>query len=502
MAGIRLHFNKESALFYYIKQTNSVLKMMVTDGVFACQGANRTLADQHQAKKGFLSLSGCSLILIIAWGLLLPAFGTGQPVWSLNECIAYAMEHNPAALRNAIQEELAAEDYNQAKRNLLPYVGAGTNAGVSFGRSVDPNTNLIVNTEFFNNSYYLNGSLDLFRGWMQQNQIRYRKLMRQMREYERQQHLDGLAFSIMNDFFDIIYFRELVEIAGEQVKLSELSLQRAERMSEAGLKAKTDLLEVTAWLEQEKLFKIQAENRLETAILSLRQKMNLPPEEPFQPGQMDLPTAVTGYIPENTEKVYEQFATFSPGLLSAETGLESGKQYVGIARSRYYPSLTFNASVNSGFFETNRDNLGRTIPFGNQFRNNLSQFTGISMQIPVFNRGGTRSEVRKAQLYKEEAETWLEQARQQVWFEIQNNNQELASLSREMEQIKRRMEADELAFQAAEKKFDQGLISTVEYFTAKNRLATTRSQSTQVRLKWEVKKRTNEFFLGERFWTQ
>jgi outer membrane protein len=502
MAVTWLHFKVRLSLNNVFHRKTAVSNSVAITGASPNEGYNGLSGIKHQSEKGLNSLPGCLLVLFIAWCLLLPNISSGQPGWSLNECIAYAMEHNPAAQRYTIQEELAAEDYNQARRNLLPGISAGTNAGMSFGRSVDPNTNLIVNTEFFNNSYYLSGSLDLFRGWMQQNQIRYRKLMREMRAYDRQQHLDGLAFSIMNDFFDIVYFRELAEIAGEQVKLSELNLEKARKMSEAGLKAKTDLLEVMAWLEQEKLFKIQAENRLETAILSLRQKMNLPPGESFQPEQLDLPIAISGYTPENTEHIFEKFSDFSPGLRSAEAGLESGKQYVDIARGRYFPSLAFNASVNTGFFETNRNNQGKTIPFTNQFNNNLSQFTGVSLQIPVFSRGGIRSEVRKARLYREEAETWLEQARQQVWFEIQNNNQELASLSRELEQIKRRREADELAYQAAEKKFDQGLISTVEYFTAKNRLATTQSQSTQVRLKWEVKKRTNEFFQGKRFWTE
>lgn len=462
---------------------------------------NKVYGITQKTRQSISGLSGLNMVLIVAWILLLPASMTGQLTWSLNECIAYAMEHNPTAERYAIQEQLATEEYNQSRRDLLPYIGAGTNAGMSFGRSVDPNTNLITNTEFFNNSYYLSSSLDLFRGWILQNQVRYRKLTRQIREFDRQRHLDDLAFSIMNDFFDIIYFRELVEIAGEQVRLSELSLRKAEKMSEAGLKARTDLLEVSAWLEQEKLYQIQAENRLATAILSLRQKMNLPTGEPFEPGQLDLTSAVFSFIPDKTANIFEQFSAFSPGLLSAMTSLESGNHHIAIARGRYFPSLVLNASANTGFFETNRDIHGKTIPFRTQASNNLNQFMGISLQIPVFSRGGIRSDVRKAKLYKEESETRLEQVRQEVWFEIQNNSQELESLSREMEQIKRRLEADAMAYQAAEKKFDQGLLSTVEYFTAKNRLATTKSQSTQVRLKWEVKKRMNDFFQGKRFWT-
>ncbi len=425
-----------------------------------------------------------------------------QQPWSLNECIAYAIEHNLQSQRSELMEKIAREDFNQSKRNLMPYIGAGSNAGMSFGRSIDPNTNLIVNTEFFNNSYNLGGSIELFRGWMLQNQIQYQKFRLQAKSHERQDNLDMLAFSIMSDFFEVIYYRQIAEIAEEQVKLSELSLKKAEKLSEAGLKAKSDLLEVIANLEQERLIKIQVENRLDKALLTLKQKMNLSPDKPFEPDSPTLPLVTSGYQQPNTTSLFAQFSTVSPGLQSAQANFESMRQYVDIARARLYPSLVFNASANTGFFETNRDNTGKTIPFRSQVNNNRSQFTGVSLQIPVFSRGSSRSEVRKAKLYLEEAETYLEQTKQQIWLEIQNNNNEMISLSKELEQNKRRLEADELAFEAAEKKFEQGLISTVEYFIAKNRLASTKSQNLQTRLQWEIKKRTHEFYEGKRFWEE
>jgi len=439
-------------------------------------------------------------VLLFCLMALLIGLASGQEKWSLNECIAYAIEHNLQSQRFGLMEQIAREDFNQSKRNMLPYIGASSNAGMSFGRSIDPNTNLIVNTEFFNNSYNLGGSIDLFRGWMLQNQIQYQKFRMQARSHERQDNLDMLAFGIMTDFFEVIYYREMAVIAEEQVKLSELSLKKAEKLSEAGLKARTDLLEVIANLEQERLFKIQVENRLDKALLSLKQKMNLPPDKPIEPDSPTLPLIAPIYQQSNTANQFAQFSAISPGLLSAQANYESMRQYVDIARARLYPSLVFNASANTGFFETNRDNTGRTIPFSSQVNNNRSQFTGLSLQIPVFSRGSSRSEVRKAKLYLEEAETYLEQTKQQIWFEIQNNSNEMASLSKELEQTKRRLEADELAFEAAEKKFDQGLTSSVEYFTAKNRLATTKSQGLQTRLQWEIKYRINEFYEGKRFW--
>ena len=59
---------------------------------------------------------------------------------------------------------------------------------------------------------------------------------------------------------------------------------------------------------------------------------------------------------------------------------------------------------------------------------------------------------------------------------------------------------DDLAFKAAEKKFEQGLINVIEFYIAKNRLANTNSQVLRARLQWEIKIKTIEFYKGQRFW--
>ena len=77
-----------------------------------------------------------------------------QQTWTLNQCISYAIDNNINLTEYEIFEKLSIEDAKQAKRNLLPGVNASTNAGLNFGRSVDPNTNDYINTEFLMGSDY------------------------------------------------------------------------------------------------------------------------------------------------------------------------------------------------------------------------------------------------------------------------------------------------------------------------------------------------------------
>ena len=64
----------------------------------------------------------------------------------------------------------------------------------------------------------------------------------------------------------------------------------------------------------------------------------------------------------------------------------------------------------------------------------------------------------------------------------------------------KQQEADLLAFQASEKKIEQGLVNVVDFYIAKNRLSNSESQVLRSRLQWEVKKKTLDFYMGKRFW--
>jgi outer membrane protein len=81
-----------------------------------------------------------------------------------------------------------------------------------------------------------------------------------------------------------------------------------------------------------------------------------------------------------------------------------------------------------------------------------------------------------------------------------NNLTELEALYKEHSQYVKRTEVDELAFRAAEKKFDQGLIDINDYYVAKNRLANTQSQVLRSRTQWEIKMKLLQFYRGQRFW--
>lgn len=442
--------------------------------------------------------SGKAMILMVMF--LLGLNVTAQEKWTLNECIGYAIENNLQLQDAALDEKIAQTHYRQSKWDLLPGISAGADAGMNFGRSIDPNTNGIVNTSFFNNTYSVGASLDVFSGLKLQNQIRYQKYRKEYAANNKVNVKDDLAFEVMNAFFNVVYYEELLKIANEQKVLSEMNVRKTSVLVTTGLKSQTDLLEVRANYEKEELFSIQTANKLQSSWISLKKAMNLPTDQQIALVVPQEAPVMTVGSDTTVAALFNEHARWSPYIRLYENNLQASQRVVTISRGSYFPSLRLSAGYNTGFYETNRDAANKVIDFNTQLDNNRSQFLGASLSIPLFGRNATRFEVTRARLTAEQSQARLEQAKQTVLYEMEENYNELTASIKEMQQAERQLEADTLAFQAAQKKFDQGLINAVELYTIKNRLATTTGQVLHSRLTYEIKKRIVGYYKGERFW--
>lgn len=421
-----------------------------------------------------------------------------QDSWSLSQCISYAIENNIGLKKMGIAEKIAGENLRQSQRNFMPGISASTNGGFSFGRSIDPVTNGVINNQFFNNSYGLSASMTLFNGFMMINQVEYQRYIKRAADQHRLNATDDLAFQVMNSYFDVLYFKGILEIAESQVEASGINLKRVEKQVELGMKSNTDLFEMRANFESEELKRIQAKNSLRSANLQLMQLMNLDDTTilVLVDGQMPV---IQAQIPDRQD-LFKSYIGWSPYFQAFQYQLNASRKNLSISRAQLFPSVTVGGSVNSHFSGTNRDNSDNVIGFRDQFNSNLNQYIGASVNIPVFNRWNRRSDIKKAKFELEQAQNTLDEEKQKLYFEMVNNLNELEALENEYSQYLKQLEADSLAYQASEKKLAQGIVSVVEFYITKNRMANTESQVLKAKLQWEVKKRVLDFYAGERFW--
>ncbi len=422
---------------------------------------------------------------------------SAQEKWSLDECIAYALENNLEIETMSLTNESAEERYVQSKRNRLPWMEAGSGYRISYGKSVDPNTNVVVTNNFASNSYSLQGGLVLFEGFIQNNRIAYARF-RHLAGLEEEKALKtDIAFDVMDHYYNALYYKGLLAIVKEQKEISELNLEKVRKESEVGVSARTDILEIEARLAEEELQVIRTENNLRSSILELKRVMNYPADKELQ---LQDPVDVEFIMPAGqvqADSVYQLALEHLPSVKAKHQQLKSMEKSLSITKGNLYPSLSLYGGYYTGYYETNTDATGQTVSFRDQLTNNASQAVGVSLSIPLFNRLNARSEVKLGKLALQQEKVELTRYKNQLYYEIEAYCQDLSATSAEYMQAQKQTESNLLAFEVAQKKKEQGLFNIIDLYTSKSLLSNAQSELLRTRLQYLVKRKTIDFYMGK-----
>jgi len=253
-------------------------------------------------------------IKIIIIALLLTCVNLkAQDRWSLDDCISYALQHNLQLNDYNYNQASNKETYRQSIRNVLPNINGYSDYNIRFGRSVDPNDNSIVNTDFFSNNYSINSSIDLFRGFQKINEIKAARFMYKATKEETLQQKYLLAFRVMRSFYDIQFYQGLLAISNEQQVVSQRNFDLVKKQIDLGLKAGADQYEAESLLLTDKLNVTQSANNLAAAKLRLIQEMNLADvTDIFIDTQLPIKNEVTQNAEIRTDSVYNEARDFIP----------------------------------------------------------------------------------------------------------------------------------------------------------------------------------------------
>ncbi len=424
----------------------------------------------------------------------------------LSQCIRYALENNLAYANKNIGADIADEQYRQTKRDFLPSLYAGSSANKRYGRSIDPTTNTFITQDFFSMNFYLDSQLDLFRGFTRVNSAKFQKLHYLISREEAKQQEMAIAFEVMNKYYDVLYFNKLQTIVHEQVELTALNLQKTQKMITLGLQAESDLLEMKAQESSELHNLTLVQNQYEQALLALKNLMHYPLDDDLEIKDGEFQDSADSFF--SPDEVYLIALGHMPSVQSANLNAEASLKQFNLARGSLMPQLSLGAGLYSNYADSRKEAVDPnnpnsamvTVPFQNQFSQNMAQSVYLSLQIPIFNTWRGMSKVKRARLEHTMALNTQQDEKQNLYRLISEDIQQVNALQKERDLLQAKKELLREAFAVSEKKLEQGLISVLEFYTAKNQLAQAEADWMRTILQLNVKERTIRFYMGEEYY--
>lgn len=425
--------------------------------------------------------------------MCLAAVAQGQKEWSYEECIRYALDNNLELANARYDIETIRLNYKAALYSFLPSVGATSGYDINIGKTVDPNTNDMVDREFFSNSYGISASLVLFNGFRKINEAAFGKYNTMAGNSAFEAARNELAFLVLNACAAHLIQQGLWKIQSEQQTLSEREVLRIKKYIELGLASGSDLYDAEARLARDEFLLVQLDNMAKKSLFQLQKLMNMPFDSTLAI------SVITIAIPEtnnpSSDSLFRSAKEKMPQIKMLERRLDAAKKQVRIAQSSLTPTLSAYGGISAGYYETSTDEYGAVIPYTEQLKNNRRMAYGLSLQIPLLNGFSRRIYIRQAAVAREQTSNALQIGLQELENDIQEALLEQRGAEAEYYSALKREAGMRQAFRIAERKREKGLISMMEYDEAKNNLGNAAAESLRAGLQRFLAEITIRFYM-------
>ncbi len=414
--------------------------------------------------------------------------------WTLRECCEYAVAHNISIKQTDNQRRKQELSLSTARNSRLPDLSASIGENFSFGRGLTAE-NTYSNTNTSSTSFSLGTSVPLFTGFQIPNTIKLNQLNLEAATMDLEKAKNDICVQVAQAYVQILYDMEICDVARRQITIDSLQVHRLQVMLDNGKASQAELSQQLATLAQSRLTATQADNQLQLDILALTQLLELPSPEGFtifRPSpDSQLSTLNAQLI--SPDLIYQEALTARPEVAAEQLRLQGTENSIKIAQSALYPSLSFSAGLGTNYYKTSGFEADG---FGTQLKNNFSQYLGLNLQIPIFNRFSTRNNIRSARIDRETQELQLDNVKKTLYKEIQQVYYNAIAAQEKWKSSEQAMLAAQDAFTLMQAKYENGKANLTEFNEAKMNYLKSESNLVQAQYEYIYQSRLLDFYRG------
>lgn len=415
--------------------------------------------------------------------------------WNLQKCVDYALGHNTSIQQNQLQGDILANNLNQARLSRVPTLNGSGNHNYNIGRTIDPFTNTFNNTTIQSNSFSLSSGVLLYGGSQINNRIKQSEVASSVNDKSTDVIRNQIALSVATTYLQIIQAEENLKLADAQQLLTKSQLERALVLEKSGATNQSNSLILQAQAASDRVAIVNAQNAIQIAYNTLINLMQLPLDQAITIEQMDIAT-----LPENpTESVADIYALALanlPEIQQAQLAIRQNEIGEKIAGASLQPTLSAYGNLNTVYSQSGKEITSTgdftTVPigftqdrlepvlqpqpvtiisdkaFGNQLSDNLGQQVGVSLSVPLFNGYRNKTAVENAKLNTKISELGLENTKNQLRNDVTTAYTNLKAAKSRYDAALLNVDAQQLSFDFSQKRFDAGVMNSVDLLTAKN----------------------------------
>lgn len=444
--------------------------------------------------------------------------------YTLQECVAIALEKNINIKQSEIDLEGADIDKTDAFGSFLPRVNAQTQHIWNNGLSQNITNGLIENLTTQFSSFGGNVGVTLFNGRQNVNQLARANLNIIARQYQLEDMKDDISLFVANAYLQVMFNREFEQVQIYQLELAKQELERTQLRINAGVLTQAEIYEIEANLASQEQALVQAENTYRLSRISLAQLLLITDYENFDIAKEDYDVPLSQILMEDPKNIYETALTLRNDIKLGATNIEIAKKDIELAKGVLMPTLSAFYNYNTRISYSDRfiesGNLIETpigvvkqsgalvvreipdreiaepLSFGDQFRQNDGHSYGLSLNIPIFNGNAAKNNIKRRKLNLKRFENTFEQSKLDLENTINQAYNDAQGSLKFFEASRKTLKAREEAYLIAEQRFEAGVMNSYDYIQAKQRYQIAASDTVRAKYDYIFKLKILEFYFG------
>ena len=485
------------------------------------------------APKFFEILKQIFILFIIFGVAILPA--TAQPrtaIWSLEDCLKYAMDNNISVKQAELSKRISKNSYLQSKLNVLPNISASGSYSFNFGNSIDPTTYTYQKSNSQSFSPGLNANLPLFTGLQQIHNIYKNKYDALASYWDLANTQNSTALNVTNLFLQVVLNKELVKASEKQVEISQSQLDVVKAKIKAGTLAEASVYDFDAQLARDQATLTTQRNSELIALITLKIALQLPDDQKFDVQVPDLKVgAMLNFDRLNPQDVFAYAVNNQPVIKSAEAKTKSALYTVKYYKGALSPSLSMNFALHSNYFDQStkysnpspylldqgkpifNDNSSSPsivgydrlaykydktiIPFDEQLSNNLSKVVSFSLNVPIFSGWSKMTNIANSRLQYQIQQLNVENSKNSLKKDIYQSYTNARGNAESYLANQKALEAQQKAYDVTVKKFNAGISTDFELQQSRSNLSKTESNAIQAKYNYIFSTKVLDFYQGK-----
>lgn len=447
-------------------------------------------------------------------------------VLTLQESIDYALKHNVSLRQSELQVRNSSNTLEQSRWLKYPTLNGSYSLNSNFGRNIDPFSNSIVTQTIGTNSIGVGAGVTIFNGHQIKNTVSLNELNLEASTYDFQAMKNNVTLQVVVAYLNVLSTEDMIEVAQKQLEVTQLQIQRTEKLVKAGAVPETNLYDLQAQLASDELQKVNADNNHESAILTLKQAMNLPAERDVSVVRVNVPNPSIQAYPESAIAIYEAAIAYLPEVKAADTRIKAADKSIMLAKALGLPTISANTSWGTAYSTAAKTATageptviaipatatfqGQTVPFTlnypqpsyttsgipyfRQLGNNQNLNLGVALRVPIFNSYQAKYRTTGAKIQKMQSELQSESTKLQIRQSIDQAYITMLNAAKRYTATASQVSILEKSFEAAAARYNAGSANYTDFNLSKTNLDRAKANLVQAKYDYIFRIKILDFY--------